>query len=82
MTDSASPDQPNPRGRPKDPAKRSAILQAATTLFLGQGFAGTSMDAVAKQAGVSKLTEYSTVSNTHLTQPTKREVKISMVAVS
>lgn len=59
MTDSASPDQPNPRGRPKDPAKRSAILQAATTLFLGQGFAGTSMDAVAKQAGVSKLTVYS-----------------------
>ncbi len=59
MTDTVSPDQPNPRGRPKDPAKRTAILEAAKTLFLGQGFAGTSMDAVAKQAGVSKLTVYS-----------------------
>lgn len=59
MTDTAPPDQPNPRGRPKDPAKRTAILEAAKTLFLGQGFAGTSMDAVAKQAGVSKLTVYS-----------------------
>ncbi|MCG8394499.1 MAG: TetR/AcrR family transcriptional regulator [Pseudomonadales bacterium] len=47
------------RGRPKDPAKRAAILKAATSLFLSQGFAGTSMDAIAKLAGVSKLTVYS-----------------------
>lgn len=59
MIDSVSPDQPNPRGRPKDPAKRTAILKAATALFLKHGFTGTSMDAVAKQAGVSKLTVYS-----------------------
>jgi len=48
-----------PRGRPKDPAKRRAILDAAKDLFLTQGFAGTSMDAVAAAAGVSKLTVYS-----------------------
>ncbi|SHF11576.1 transcriptional regulator, TetR family [Microbulbifer donghaiensis] len=47
------------RGRPKDPAKRRAILDAAKELFLTQGFAGTSMDAVAAEAGVSKLTVYS-----------------------
>ncbi|MCX2781244.1 TetR/AcrR family transcriptional regulator [Microbulbifer thermotolerans] len=50
---------PVPRGRPKDPAKRRAILEAAKGLFLTQGFAGTSMDAVASAAGVSKLTVYS-----------------------
>ena len=44
------------RGRPKDPAKREAILDAAKALFIAQGFAGTSMDAVATEAGVSKLT--------------------------
>lgn len=47
------------RGRPKDPAKRAAILEAAKQLFLSGGFSGTSMDAVAKKAGVSKLTVYS-----------------------
>ncbi len=47
------------RGRPKDPAKRTAILDAAKRLFLSGGFSGTSMDAVAKEAGVSKLTVYS-----------------------
>ncbi len=47
------------RGRPKDPAKREAILDAAKSLFIAQGFSGTSMDAVAAEAGVSKLTVYS-----------------------
>ncbi|WGL16239.1 TetR/AcrR family transcriptional regulator [Microbulbifer bruguierae] len=46
------------RGRPKDPAKRQAILDAAKNLFLAHGFTGTSMDAVASEAGVSKLTVY------------------------
>lgn len=46
------------RGRPKDPAKRLAILEAAKELFLTHGFSGTSMDAVAAEAGVSKLTVY------------------------
>lgn len=47
------------RGRPKDPAKRAAILEAAKCLFLREGYAGTSMEAVAAAAGVSKPTVYS-----------------------
>lgn len=47
------------RGRPKDLAKRAAILNAAKTLFLENGFMDTSMDAVAGEAKVSKLTVYS-----------------------
>ncbi len=46
-------------GRPKDPAKRQAILLAAQQLFLRSGYEGTSMDAIATEAGVSKLTVYS-----------------------
>ena len=46
-------------GRPKDLEKRAAILQAAKRLFTTQGFEGTSMDAIANAAGVSKLTVYS-----------------------
>ena len=45
-------------GRPKDLEKRAAILEAAKRLFLSGGFEGTSMDAVAAEAGVSKLTVY------------------------
>src|SRR5579871_288611 len=46
-------------GRPKDLEKRASILQAAKRLFTTQGFDGTSMDAIASAAGVSKLTVYS-----------------------
>ena len=46
-------------GRPKDPAKRQSILNAAKELFVRNGYASTSMDAVAAEAGVSKLTVYS-----------------------
>ena len=45
-------------GRPKDLEKRAAILEAAKELFLTSGYDGTSMDAVAAEAGVSKLTVY------------------------
>ncbi|AFY18272.1 TetR family transcriptional regulator [Stutzerimonas stutzeri] len=50
---------PNGPGRPKDLVKRQAILDAAKVLFLSKGYANTSMDAVAAEAGVSKLTVYS-----------------------
>lgn len=46
-------------GRPKDLEKRAAILDAAKRLFPHSGFEGTSMDAIAAEAGVSKLTVYS-----------------------
>lgn len=50
---------PGGPGRPKDPAKRSAILEAAKRLFVGQGYSKSSMAAIAAEAGVSKLTLYS-----------------------
>lgn len=56
---------PNPqtavrsRGRPKDPDKRAAILMAAKKLFTAHGLPGTSMEGIADEAGVSKLTVYS-----------------------
>lgn len=46
-------------GRPKDLAKREAILEAAQVLFLANGYEGSSMEAIAAEAGVSKLTLYS-----------------------
>lgn len=50
--------QPSGPGRPKDLAKRQAILDAAKNLFLRNGYDGSSMDAIATEAGVSKLTVY------------------------
>lgn len=47
-----------PRGRPADPAKRAAVLVAAQQLFTTHGFAGTSMDDIARAAHTSKLTVY------------------------
>ncbi len=46
-------------GRPKDPGKRAAILDAAKRMFVAHGFDGVSMDQIASEAGVSKLTVYS-----------------------
>ncbi len=46
-------------GRPKDPAKRDAILAAAVQLFTHHSFGMVTMEAVAAQAGVSKMTVYS-----------------------
>jgi TetR/AcrR family transcriptional repressor of mexJK operon len=50
--------KPGP-GRPKDPGKRQAVLDAAKRLFPLHGFDGVSMEAIAAEAGVSKLTVYS-----------------------
>ena len=46
-------------GRPKDPGKCAAILDAAKRLFVSQGFERVGMDQIATEAGVSKLTVYS-----------------------
>lgn len=45
--------------RQLSPDKAKAILSGAMQEFLGQGYAGTSMDRVAAAAGVSKATVYS-----------------------
>jgi TetR/AcrR family transcriptional regulator, mexJK operon transcriptional repressor len=46
------------RGRPRDLAKRRAILDAASALFQKRGIAATSMESVAERASVSKMTVY------------------------
>lgn len=59
-----APQEARPRpGRPKDEAKGSAVLMAAAKSFLKHGLEGTSMDAIAREAGVSKLTVYSHFQN-------------------
>ena len=50
-------------GRPRSEEKHRSILMAARCLFLRQGFQGTSMDAVAREAGVSKQTVYGHFNN-------------------
>jgi AcrR family transcriptional regulator len=49
------------RGRPAkgtEAARRAALLQAAEDIFLAQGFGASSMEMVAKRAGISKKTIY------------------------
>ena len=46
-------------GRPKDLEKRAAIVAAAADFLLKQGFDGLTIETVAAQAGVSKMTVYS-----------------------
>lgn len=53
------PPKPAAPGRPKDPEKRAAILDAAKRLFITLGYERVSMDQIASEAGVSKLTVYS-----------------------
>lgn len=45
-------------GRPKDLEKRKSILDAAKNLFLMHGYHGSSMNQIAAEAQVSKLTVY------------------------
>lgn len=58
-TPAKPPARPAGPGRPKDLGKRAAILEAAKRLFSTQGYDGVSMDQIAAEAGVSKLTVYS-----------------------
>lgn len=47
------------RGRPRDPAKRAALLHAARALFLERGTDAVTLDQVVARAGVSRATLYS-----------------------
>lgn len=51
--------RPSAPVRQPSPQKASAILQGAMSEFLQQGYAATSMDRIARTAGVSKATVYS-----------------------
>jgi len=46
-------------GRPRDDAKATAILDRGWALFLAHGIEATSIEAIARAAGVSKVTLYS-----------------------
>ena len=50
--------QKKQRGRPRDPAADQAILDAARDVLARKGFTGTSMDEIARRAGVGKDTLY------------------------
>jgi len=53
----SSPVRPS-RGRPRDPEADAAILRATLDLFIERGVEGTSIEQIAKHAGVGKLTVY------------------------
>jgi TetR/AcrR family transcriptional repressor of mexJK operon len=54
----AGDSRPRRLGRPSDAAKRQKILEAAAHCFFHGGFAGTAIEQVAAEAGVSKVTIY------------------------
>jgi TetR/AcrR family transcriptional repressor of mexJK operon len=58
MSGAATPRPTDADGGLRSTRKHSAILEAATTLFLRNGYRGTSMDEIAALAGVSKQTVY------------------------
>ena len=47
------------RGRPFDPSKVGFVVSTAKKLFSENGFERTSIDAIAKESGVTKKTIYS-----------------------
>jgi TetR/AcrR family transcriptional regulator, mexJK operon transcriptional repressor len=59
MSSSRAPDAPaDVDAEPRSTRKRRAIIEAATAVFLRNGYLGTSMDEIAALAGVSKQTVY------------------------
>ena len=52
----------SPRRREQAEATRRAIVEAATRLLTTQGYAGTTMDAIAREADVATITVYSVFS--------------------
>lgn len=60
MSAHSSAEQParRGRGRPRDLQADTAILRAALALFIDGGVEGTSIEQIAKRAGVGKLTVY------------------------
>ncbi len=66
MTDQKATPKKRPRGRPTlrtEKETHALLIKAARAAFLTKGYSGTSIEAVAKQAGMSTRTIYKTVSN-------------------
>ena len=60
MPKTESESEPKPRrGRPRDPERCRRIMEAARTHFYTHGLERASVDAIAADAGVSKMTIYS-----------------------
>lgn len=57
---------PDVRGRPRDPSCDLAIDEAARRLLAERGFTGTSMEAIARTAGIGKDTLYRRFSSKEL----------------
>ena len=55
----ADPATPPRRGRPRDPERTLRIMEAARKHFYAHGLERASVDAIAAEAGVSKMTVYS-----------------------
>lgn len=51
--------EPRRAGRPRDPAKYAAIVEAARQAFFTRGFHAATIEEIAQAAGVSKVTVYS-----------------------
>lgn len=60
--DTTAPDEPR-RGRPRDPSRDEAIIDAAIDLLVRDGYDRLSLEAVAAAAGVGKATLYRRWSN-------------------
>ena len=57
--DDHAPPPPQRRGRPRDPERYRRIVEAARNHFYAHGLERASVDAIAAEAGVSKMTIYS-----------------------
>jgi AcrR family transcriptional regulator len=58
-------DIPRPRGRPRDPDARAAVLEAARDLLAEGGLTAVTMERLAARTGVGKPTIYRTWPNAH-----------------
>lgn len=58
-------------------ATRRAVLQAARALFIAQGYGATTVEQIARHAGVSKPTVFSAVGNKQLVLRAVRDVAIA-----
>lgn len=52
-------EEPRRAGRPRDPAKYAAIVEAARAAFFARGLHAATIEEIAQAAGVSKVTVYS-----------------------
>ena len=60
VTTTENESEPKPRrGRPRDPERCRRILEAARAHFYAHGLERASVDVIASDAGVSKMTVYS-----------------------